>query len=111
MPTLKGTEASLFYVQCFLYLVSSLRNVSIFRSVWLDTFRTTLTYAIMSYGERGVVVWHLKRREAAHMEIGKHIFGKEMSAGPSLTRGHRKDFDQIGLNRFHSVYHILTSSY
>ena len=30
MPTLKGTEASLFYVQCFLCLVSSSVNVSIF---------------------------------------------------------------------------------
>lgn len=37
------------------------------------------------------------------MEIGKHIFGKEMSTGTSLTMGHRKDFDQIGLNRFCSV--------
>ena len=30
MPTLKGTEASLSYVQCFLYLVSPSINVSIF---------------------------------------------------------------------------------
>ena len=30
MPPLKGTEASLSYVQCFLYLVSSSINVSIF---------------------------------------------------------------------------------
>ena len=30
VPTLKGTEASLSYVQCFLYLVSSTINVSIF---------------------------------------------------------------------------------
>ena len=30
VPTLKGTEASLSYVQCFLYLVSSSVNVSIF---------------------------------------------------------------------------------
>ena len=40
MPTLKGTEASLSYVQYFSYLVSSSINVSIFRSTWLDTFRT-----------------------------------------------------------------------
>ena len=31
VPTLKGTEASLSYEQCFLYLVSSLINVSIFQ--------------------------------------------------------------------------------
>ena len=28
MPTLKGTEASLSFVQCFLYLVSSVINAS-----------------------------------------------------------------------------------
>ena len=37
MPTLKGTEVSLSYEQCFLYLVSSSRNVSIFHNTWLDT--------------------------------------------------------------------------
>ena len=37
-PTLKGTEASSSYVQCFLYLVSSSVNVSIFRISWLDIF-------------------------------------------------------------------------
>ena len=36
VPTLKGSKASLSYVQCFLYLVSSLINVSIFHSAWLD---------------------------------------------------------------------------
>ena len=38
MPTLKGTEASLSYVQCFLYLESSSINVSIFHIVQLNTF-------------------------------------------------------------------------
>ena len=42
MPTLKGTEVSLSYVRCFLYLVSSSVNVSIFHSAWLDTFWTDL---------------------------------------------------------------------
>ena len=36
MRTLKGTETSLSYVQCFLYRVSSLMNVSIFCITWLD---------------------------------------------------------------------------
>ena len=36
MPTLNGTEASLSYVQCFFYLVSSSINVSIFHVVWLS---------------------------------------------------------------------------
>ena len=35
IPTLKGTEALLSYVQCFLYLVSSSVNASIFHIIWL----------------------------------------------------------------------------
>ena len=38
VPTLKRIEASLSYVQWFLYLVSSSVNVSIFHITWLDTF-------------------------------------------------------------------------
>ena len=37
VPTLKRTEASLSYVQRFLYHVSSLINVSIFHITWLET--------------------------------------------------------------------------
>ena len=40
VPILKGTEASLSKVQCFLYHVSSSINVSIFHVTWLDTFWT-----------------------------------------------------------------------
>ena len=43
VPTLKGTEVSLSYVQCFLYLVSSSINVSY---PWLNTFWTDLIYNI-----------------------------------------------------------------
>ena len=42
VTTLKGTEASLSYVQCFLYLVSSSVNVSIFHIIWMDTLWTDL---------------------------------------------------------------------
>ena len=42
--TLKGTEASLSYVQCFLYIVLSSVNVSIFHITWLDAFWTDLIY-------------------------------------------------------------------
>ena len=35
---LKGTEASLSYVQCVLHLISSSINVYIFHITWLDTF-------------------------------------------------------------------------
>ena len=37
-----GTEASLSYVQCFWFLVSSSINISIFHITWLDTFWTDL---------------------------------------------------------------------
>ena len=43
VPTLKGTEASMAYVQCFLYLVSSI-NVFISHITWLDIFWTDLVY-------------------------------------------------------------------
>ena len=42
VPTLKGTEASLSYIQCFLYLVSSSINAFIFHSTWMVTFWTGL---------------------------------------------------------------------
>ena len=45
MPTLKGTEASLSYVQYFLCLVSSI-NVSLFHSTWMDTFWTDLVSTV-----------------------------------------------------------------
>ena len=44
VPALKGTEASLFNVQCFLYIVSSSINVSIFHVTWLDTSWTDFLY-------------------------------------------------------------------
>ena len=42
VSTLKGSGVSLSYVQCFLYLVSSSINVSIFHSIWVSTFWTEL---------------------------------------------------------------------
>ena len=42
VPTLVGTEASLSYVQCSLYLVSSSVSVSVFHSTWMGTFWTYL---------------------------------------------------------------------
>ena len=41
LATLKGTEASLSYVQCFFYLVSSSINISILYITWLDTSWTS----------------------------------------------------------------------
>ena len=44
VPTLKGTEVSLSYIQCFLYLVSSSINVSIFHIALLEAFWTNLVH-------------------------------------------------------------------
>ena len=63
MPTLKGSKASLSYVQCFLYLVCSSINVSIFHITWLDTFGTDLVYVVcmvcVSVCCDRVCVWHV----------------------------------------------------
>ena len=48
MPTLKGTEASLSYVQCFLYLVTSSISVAIFHSTYLDTLWTDLVFTTVN---------------------------------------------------------------
>ena len=48
MPTLKGTEVSLSYVQCFLCLVSSSVNVSNYQIMWLDTFWTDHIFVSIS---------------------------------------------------------------
>ena len=47
VPTLKGTEASLSYVQCFLYLVSCSINVSIFHIYMAGYFLDRLLYIHM----------------------------------------------------------------
>ena len=46
VPALKATEASLSYVQCFLYLISSSIDVSMFHSTGLGPFWTGLIYII-----------------------------------------------------------------
>ena len=48
VPPLKGTEASLPYVQCFLYLSSSI-NASIFHITLLDTSWTDLIHVLYAF--------------------------------------------------------------
>ena len=45
----QGTEASLSYVPCFLYLISTSINVSIFHITWLDNFWTDLVIQHRDY--------------------------------------------------------------
>ena len=62
VPTLKGTEASLSSVQCFLYLVFSSINVSIFHIPCLDTFWLDLIYHYMfaSLSFLSIKLWPLR---------------------------------------------------
>ena len=53
MPPLKGTEESLSCVQCFLYLVSSSINVSIFHSIGRDTSGQT-SYRVIAL-DKGMI--------------------------------------------------------
>lgn len=46
-----------------------------------------------------------KGRKAIHMKMGKPMLGKQMFAGPSVTRGHREDFNQLVLAMFLPVSH------
>ena len=48
MPTLKGTEASLSYIQCFLYLVS-LQEMSLFFIIhgWIPSGKTLYMHIII----------------------------------------------------------------
>ena len=48
MPTLTGVGVSLSYVPCFLYLVSSSRDVSIFHSTQLDPSGKNMYISVIS---------------------------------------------------------------
>ena len=49
VPTLKGTEVSLSYAQCFLYLVSSSINVSFILHGWIPSGQTSHIYKIYKW--------------------------------------------------------------
>ena len=57
--TWKRTEASLSYVQCFSYFVSSSINVSFFHFMWMDTFRTDLIMSVIfhNYISKLSILW------------------------------------------------------
>lgn len=84
MATLKGTETILSHVQCFMYLVTSSINVSIFCSTRLDTLWTDL--------------------------IGNGIlFNHKNEYLPFVTTG--MDFESIMLNKINQIkinYHVIS---
>ena len=59
LPTLKGTGASLSCVQCFLYLISSSINVSIFHITSLDTFWTNFVYSSVACFSHCIVFFEI----------------------------------------------------
>ena len=74
VPTLKETEASLSYIQCFLHLLSSSINVSIFHITWTDTFWTDLIYLIQVHTERSRIVFKLKQSDSRYSFHNYFIF-------------------------------------
>lgn len=48
-------------------------------------------------GKEGYGVGTSKGRKAAHMDMKTRMFDKNMSTGPSLTRGYREDFGHRAL--------------
>ena len=61
MPTLKGTESSVSYVQCFLYLVFSSINVPIFHITWLDIFWTHyVCVCVYTYTHKHIYIYIYK---------------------------------------------------
>ena len=73
VPPLKGTEESLSCVQCFLYLVSSSVNVSVFHIMWLDTFWTD--HAFQN------IVGHTGVDWGECWEVGGVVLGRVLSPG------------------------------
>ena len=89
MPSLKRTEVSLSYEQCFLYLISSSVNVSIFHSAWLDTFWTGLVCCLQKT--------HLRSKDTHRLKLKgwKEIFhanGKEKKAWVAILISDKIDF-------------------
>ena len=63
VPSLKRTEVSFSYVQCFLYLVSSSINVSVFHIIWLDTFL-----------KQFITFWHILQAHLVSVCLGFLFF-------------------------------------
>ena len=57
MPTLKGTEMSLSYIQCFLCLVSSSINASFFiKNAWISSGKTSYCHSKVSTNARFIII-------------------------------------------------------
>ena len=84
MPTLKGTEVSLSYVECFLYLVSSSINVSIFSyyvaGYFLDRLYLSIYLSIyLHIHERWRKSGVEREREIYHEELAHVIMQTDKS--------------------------------
>ena len=90
VSTLNGTEASLSYVQCFFYLVSSSINVSIFPITWLDISWTdlVLTKVKVSVMWKSTLYasWYNSKIIATHLRILEKCINHEETSDKSNTR-------------------------
>ena len=103
----EGAEVSLSYVQCFLYLVSSSINVSIFHTAWLDTFWTELYTSRKEEGcfPRGQLLFSVWSSDAPF-----YIFlGRTWTASGLLL--HTYDFDSPLTRGAGSPYTIALECY
>ena len=98
VPTLKASRASLSYVQCFLYLVSSSKNVSIFHITWLDTFWTDLVHIQRIHSSKPS--WWVKMEFLEKPSRLKELRGFEhhLQSSPVVRRPHASDADTAQLH-------------
>ena len=74
VPTLKGTEALLSCIQCFLYLASSSINVSISPITWLDTFWTEHIYLSYIFISIYLYIWSVSFYIQHGAKVGLQFF-------------------------------------
>ena len=87
VPSLKATEASLSYVQCFLYLVSSSINVSIFHITGLDIFWTDL---LCNLSPQSSIIYNSQDMKTTYLLINGWIIKKRWYTHNRILFSHKK---------------------
>ena len=84
MPTLKGTEASFSYVQCFLYLVSSSINVSIFHTTWMISSGQTSYICLFQLRQHCLRIYYKLGIFSRYFQEGNSIWSSLQPVGKIL---------------------------